>query len=350
MIKRIVIDPRSRINYASYYIGGLFETFGEKIVTFGLLDLPKDVLALDIERGCTILIEIENGVTNRIFIDSHDSNSVVESIYQWVDVYAKINVKPEDAKREKLLVIGPSFGIKLWNPIKTITLGIKNYLLCKKDNSFSTPLKTYLSNYAYTFIRRKTYDAYYGHDEESSDYCFALSTLWYDHQTYSTTNRYRGVFAKACQRYFSVFEGGFFYIPSPDVEKQFPKYHEYLEEYKGMLITKRIGMQEYLMKTRKSAIVFNTPSVLGCHGWKLGEYLAMGKAIISTPLNNLMPGDFRAGIHYIETENEEEISDAVKLLKNDERLRLNIKQNAKAYFDMYLSPVAVIKRIIERCS
>ena len=40
-------------------------------------------------------------------------------------------------------------------------------------------------------------------------------------------------------------------------------------------------MNEWISKTKQSAIVFNTPAFWSCHGWKLGEYLAMGKCIIS---------------------------------------------------------------------
>lgn len=348
-ISKIIIDPRSRINYASYYILGFYKVYGENVVVFDLIDFPKNTTALDIERGCAVCVICDDGVKYNLFIDSHDSNSIVEGVYQWADVYAKVNVKRDDANREKLIAIGPSFGIRLWNPIKTMAIGIKNYRLCKNSVGFNIPMKSYLLNYAYTFIRREVFDAYYGCSNECDDYCFALSTLWYDNQTFSTTNRFRGVFAKACKQYYPIFEGGFFYIPSKDVEEQFPKYREYLEEYKDMLITKRIGMNEYLKKTKQSAIVFNTPSVLGCHGWKLGEYLAMGKAIISTPLNNLMPGEFLPKQHFIEAETESEINDAVLLLKQDEAMRQRLKIGAKEYFDAYLSPEAVINRIMERC-
>lgn len=349
-IKKIIIDPRSRINYASYYIQGFASVFGWNKIRFELITIPEVSNQQDYYRGCASLIVFEGNGLKRVFIDPHDSNTVHEGFYKWADVYAKINVKPEDARRDKLLVIGPNFGIQLWNPIWTMWMGIRNYLQCKIGARFNFPLKTYLLDYAYTFVRRERIGVYENAGlKEDKDYVFALSTLWYDSQTYSTTNRFRGVFAKVCKKLYPKFDGGFFYIPSADVERQFPQYREYLEEYKDMLITKRIGMKEYLEKTMRSAIVFNTPSVLGCHGWKLGEYLAMGKAIISTPLNNLMPGDYADGVHYMGVSDEQGITEAVAQLKENESLRQSLKRNARSYYETYISPEAVVQIIVKKC-
>lgn len=349
-VKRIIIDPRSRINYAAYYIQGGASVYGWDRIVFRPITISSVHDLQEYYTGCTLEIEFEDGHKAHVFIDSHDSNKILEDFYLWADVYAKINVRPEDVDREKLLVIGPSFGIQLWNPIKTIWLGMRNYLKCKSIAGFNISIKTFLLDYAYTFVRRERIQIYETSDgEENRDSVFALSTLWYDQQTYSTTNRFRGAFARACKVKYPQFEGGFFYIPSADVVAQFPQYQEYLQEYKDMLITKRIGMREYLRKTKKSAIVFNTPSVLGCHGWKCGEYLAMGKAIISMPLNNVMPGDFQDGVHYLGAKSEEEIARAVERLRNDEDLRQSLKRNARDYYETYLSPVAVIRRIVSKC-
>lgn len=100
--------------------------------------------------------------------------------------------------------------------------------------------------------------------------------------------------------------------------------------------------KDFYEKTRRSAIVFNTPSVLGCHGWKLAEYLAMGKAIISTPLNNIMPGDNSVPFLTVTTNNE--INEAVKYLHNNEP----IKKPATRYFEKFLAPEAVIKIIFSK--
>ena len=43
--------------------------------------------------------------------------------------------------------------------------------------------------------------------------------------------------------------------------------------------------------------MLNTPGVSGCLGWKLGEYLALGKAIISTPIQRQLLADLEHGTH-----------------------------------------------------
>lgn len=65
-------------------------------------------------------------------------------------------------------------------------------------------------------------------------------------------------------------------------------------EYEPFRMPQRVRHADYLDRTRRSAVVFNTPAVHDCLGWKLGEFLALGKAIVSTPLGREMPGRFRA--------------------------------------------------------
>jgi glycosyltransferase involved in cell wall biosynthesis len=99
--------------------------------------------------------------------------------------------------------------------------------------------------------------------------------------------------------------------------------------YTGILINFKYSYSEYLEKTKKSLFVFNTPAVFECHGWKLGEYMAMGKAIISTPLSNDLPESLKHGenIHFVNS--EEEIKDAIQLLLKDEDYRNKLEKGIK---------------------
>ena len=102
----------------------------------------------------------------------------------------------------------------------------------------------------------------------------------------------------------------------------------------------------YLLNIKRSAFVFNTPAAWACHGWKLGEFLAMGKAIISTPFVNEMPENMVHGenIYFVESENEMEVG--VNLLLSDNILRRKLEMGAKEYYDKWLKPEVVIRRII----
>ena len=88
-----------------------------------------------------------------------------------------------------------------------------------------------------------------------------------------------------------------------------------------------------------SAFVFNTPAFWDCHGWKLGEYLALGKCIISTPLSNDLPAPLVHGvhIHYVQP-NEESIREAVEYILSHKEYRKTLERNAKSYWDKYGTP------------
>lgn len=346
-VLHIIIDPRCMINYTSYYLYGLIELLGNDKVRFAHLDY---IIANneDYRKGFGMLVKYEDGKEVKVFVDTNDPNSIYESFYDWCDVYAKINTSEVDLSRPKIFAIGPSFGVKLWNPFTTILKCVVNYIkVLRAKDKYRVPITTYLKDYIYTFWRRLDYEKYAGGGfADDKNYIFAMSTLWYDNVSLQTVNKYRGEFIRISQRLYPTFEGGLFYIPN--AEQEFPPYVQYKEEFKEVLATERIGMQTYISGTRRSAVVFNTPSVCQCHGWKLAEYLAMGKAIISTPLSNVMPGEFVDGVHYRCCNDANAIEDVMKELQADESKRESLKQNAKAYYEEYLSPCAVVRRILDR--
>lgn len=206
-----------------------------------------------------------------------------------------------------------------------------------------------MHGYLYSLYRRCRIDVYEQDYKEDKEYIFTMNTLWYDKKTDATTNTLRGYFALCCKKAMKCFEGGFFYIDSRVVLEEFPAYTKYLKKYKDVLTKKRIPLKQYIKKTKQSAFVFNTPAVCGCHGWKFGEYLAMGKAIISTSINHEMPAPFENGKHYLLVNDEAEIRKAIVSLRENDYLRTQLKLNAKSYYKSYLAPEVVIQRILSYC-
>lgn len=346
-IKKIIIDPRFKINYASYYLFGLKQIFGAHKLQFKIID----DIDITTDRECRIgfaIKAITSDSEKRIYIDYGDWNEVYKKYYEWANVYAKINVRREDIELDKILVIGPSFGIKLWNPIKCLSVGLNNYLKIKRvrDLIFNRSIKDYMKDYGYMFMRRKRFKYYHRYtQEEQSDYCFSFNTLWYGDLSHNTTNKLRGEFMRECKRHMKLFEGGFYYVDHPVVFEEFPLYKSYLQQYGDLISKSRISMDDYDKRTRKSRFVFNTPSVGGCHGWKLAEYLCEGKAIISTHLINEMPAPFEAGVHYLHADIPSEMAEAIIRLRDDEGLVSKLKQNSFKYFNDFLSPEIVMKRV-----
>lgn len=340
-ISKIIIDPRCRINYSSFYVEGLRNLFGaDKIEYRCLADIegsPSSGMAVKV-----ITSEDEKNV----FFDCRDGDDINEQMYEWAAAYGKVNLRPEDAHRDKVVALGPNFGISLWNPVTTIIMGLKNYRAIKQacGSEFKQSLMSFIRDYVYMIVRRKRYGYYYRMtDEEQQGYFFSLSTLWWGDLSINTTNKYRGEFMRLCKKHMDTFDGGFFYVDS--AEKESKEYSGYLQEFGDMLYRHRLSMGEYDKRNRKSWFVFSTPSVIGCHGWKLGEYLCEGKAIVSTPLNNVMPGNFENGVQYLEVNNPQEMEEAIIRLRDDVELVNQLKRNAFEYYNEWVSPESAVKRL-----
>lgn len=345
-MKQIIVDPRLKFNYASWYLLGIKRLFNWKIVydvePFRNLGYKN---TSDYNSGFAFIVK-DNKQEKRIFIDTEDVAKIFIDRYEWCNVYGMVNPTKEQVNEyEKLVTIGPEFGITLANTLLTIFCCLSNFI---KGHKFTNiPFKNYLRDYLYTNIRRRSLKVYEERAKIRNNYIFHASTLWYNKFAASDTNMYRGEFLKACKKAGIEIEGGLFYINSDVVLKEMPDYPKYKKEYKNFIYEDRLSIDDYIKKTKESILVFNTPSVCECHGWKLAEYLCMGKAIISTPLTRELPEDLVHGenIHFVQR--IEDIYNAVVKIKTDDTYRRKLECGARAYYEKWLAPEIVIKRLIE---
>lgn len=344
-IHKVYVDPRCMFNYTSYYILGMQTCFPKKIYFNASVfkDFPMETYD-DYRKGVAIILETSFG-RKKIFIDFYDSNKYSQKIYDWADLYCAVNTQNEK-NLDKLFVLGPSFGVTVFNFIKLSYLLFSNFYK-SRCLSYRPPFKIFVRDYYYTLYRRLSISKYDEPVDFSKDYCFSISTLWYDSLTDKTTNYYRGIFTEIASQEFPSFEGGFYYIDSPQVLNEFPQYKQYKNKYKDLLFYKRFSLSEYLYRIKKSFLVFNTPSVLGCLGWKLPEFLRMGKVILSTKILNQMPGEFLPNKHYILVTDDTDIRSSIQMLRRNPKIADELSKNAKKYYNLYLSPESVIKRIIQ---
>lgn len=347
---RITLDPRIMYNYATFYLLGLERAYPIPDIKYDISpfkDIPYETTE-QYRRGMALLIEARN-MKYKVYIDFSDRCDIMENQYKWAHLYCKINVRFGDSRKyEKLMSIGPSFGIRKDNILSSLFLCLRNI---KRGNAFiAFPKSSYFRDYMYPIYRREKYDRYVKPLEINDNYVFHASTLWYDKDTDVTTNQYRGAFLQCCRELGVEIGGGLFYIDSPAILKDFPIYANYLEKYKDFLYKKRLSIGDYIDETKRSFVVFNTPSVAGCHGWKLPEYLCMGKAIISTPLSREMPGKglvHGKNIHIVNS--TKEIREAISLIRDDKTYRQKLMEGARNYYDDYLAPETVMRRILEKC-
>ena len=348
-MKRVTLDPRLKFNYASWYLLGLYLCFGKSNIRYDVkpfCELQYES-ACDLNAGMAMIVEDENKVT-KIFIDFEDVAKIFFDRYEWCDVYAMVNPTQEHINNySKVVAIGPEFGVTIDNRIMTVVNCIIHYWqVCRYSK---IPFKLYIRDYLYSIIRRRRIDQYFKHVPQKNNYIFHASTLWYNEFAWTNTNMYRGEFLKACQKAGIEIEGGLYYLgESPAVLKEMPDYTRYKEEYKDFIYQKRLSIDDYIRKTKESLLVFNTPAVCNCHGWKLAEYLCMGKAIISSPLSRELPSPLIHGKHIHFINDASEIYDAIIKIKCDDDYRHQLEKGAYEYFEKWISPEVVIRRILSR--
>jgi hypothetical protein len=302
----VTLDPL----YHGFYVEGLRRVFGR--VRWRTPPVPG-LSGMAFEVG-----------GRRFHICARDDASIDDAALAWCDVFGKVNAR--DPRPDKVVAIGPSCGVTAWSPWRGLAATASSLVL----RSEHSPVET-LANFRRQWRDRRPETALVPGPTDPSRVFFA-STIW---RNEPETNAARATFLQTVRsRPELTVEGGF----APRRNGPVPGFDD--------LVAPRVDYPTYLEATRRSAFVFNTPAVSGCHGWKLAEYLALGKAIISTPLTNLMPAPFRPGEHYhLVDPTPDSIAAAVDALA-DGGYRRHLEHHARRYYLDHLAPEAVIRRLL----
>jgi len=104
----------------------------------------------------------------------------------------------------------------------------------------------------------------------------------------------------------------------------------------------------YLARVRESAVCVATTGLHGSIGWKMAEYAAASRAIVSEPLCYQVPGGFAAGSNFLEFTSLEEFISAVERLLGDSSLREEMMRANWEYYWHWVRPDAQVRRTLER--
>jgi len=340
------MDARCQMHYAAFYIEGILKVFGDNAVFS-----TEGFAGLESHARCFLFRVIENGKSHNIAIDFHDPRGIDKTVLLWSDLYAKINFHSQismdllldnfggntsemEQHKHKIQSIPPSFGIRVFGLFRTIS----HIFFILRKQSIKTNKKVILDNLR-MYLKRQPISKYF-HAPFRQDYIFIMASIW--HKSTAFVNLSRAFFIRACKANPKItFEGGLVdigyecdYIPD-------------LNQLKAG--NKKIKLAQYIKKTQQSNFVFNTPSVEHCHGWKLGEYLCMGKAIVSTPLSNDLPYPLEHGkhIHFVE-DNPESIKQAVDFLVENPKYVKMLEKGALAYWKNYATPEKIIEMLVSK--
>ena len=325
------IDPACDALYAQYYIlgAGMIAGFPHVIFDSGPFTAFKHT-----RDYVPMIIETAQGDRRQIVIDFGDTPTFRKELYAWADVYAKVNLTPETQQtHEKMMPIGPaSIGIRLYPKWMTPWVAIRRYMSASgRIPSAAEFFASYKAG-----LRRLTFDGYREALRARPDYVHFVSTLWKDDRV---ANDFRVNFMEAIRQVPGlIFEGGFV----PRADGQTLGYDAYIgPDFEPLEVYRR--------KIGRSFVVFNTPAVKKCHGWKLPEFLAWGKAIISTPPVRMFPEPLEDGVHWLLTDGTvDHMVACIQRLQDEPELYDSLQINARDYFDRCLRPDVVMRRIIER--
>ncbi|MEE9409074.1 MAG: hypothetical protein V3V28_13480 [Polaribacter sp.] len=323
---KVYIDPACNILYSSFYIIGIKEYYGKNNVHFSNKEYFKD---FSFNNQFFSFVTQDHNNIKKVIIDFADSSDINQKALRWCDVYGKINLAEEDFNlSKKIIPIGPSFGVKIYSLFDTLTFSVLNYL--KSYNRIGNK-RLFFSNYKSQFKRIKLKD--YSFKINKENYIYFIATLWKKEEK---TNTERANFIKACKTSNLVnFEGGFA-----------PRSRDDMPDFKYLTLSTRVTMKDYLLKINKSAIAFNTPAVLDCHGWKLAEFLCLGKVIVSTKLSRKLPKPLLNNEDFLITDGtKDDLQNKIEYILKNESVRIKMQENARKYFNNELAPKSVIKRL-----
>lgn len=320
----VAVTAGSSHQYYGFYLSGIERVLGR--VRF----VPSASVAPAPAQSTSGLGFVVHG--RRIWIGAGDNNLIEHEPLAWADVYGVVNATAEQvATSPKLVPIGPSFGIR-WRSLPHTIAYVTRAAAAERSGPRALAARL-VSSTGYHRSRRPL-EAYDRPASSESGVAFYAGTMW-DHHRWSPSARVH--FIEAARTSSVAFEGGV--VPDGNLADQIDP---------QLLAPRRYTLDEYLDRVRRSAVAFNSPAVWGCLGWKLGESLALGKAILTTAIGRELPAPLRHGIEvHVVADDPDAMRDALELIAGDDDYRSHLEAGARAYWERWLRPERVIERLLE---
>lgn len=98
----------------------------------------------------------------------------------------------------------------------------------------------------------------------------------------------------------------------------------------------------YLQAVKDHAICIATTGLHNSIGWKMAEYVAASRGIVSEPLKFELPGDFKNGQNFHEFETADQLITQIDRLRNNNDDLLNMMRNNYEYYNNFVKPDRLI--------
>ncbi len=121
------------------------------------------------------------------------------------------------------------------------------------------------------------------------------------------------------------------------------------KRYPDLIASDSVTTQaSYIATMRSHPICVATTGLHGSIGWKLGEYVAFSKAIITEKLLYSVPGDFGPNRNYLEFATPEDCAGAAVRLVEDKDLRERLMLSNASYYRAFVRPEALVANALAR--
>jgi hypothetical protein len=325
----IFVSRAFRPSYYFFYLEGLRRIFPKRRVLLVDEGMPGHSRFAD---GCAVVVP--GAPRPRLYLSANDHDRIDQECLDWADAYGMVNRNPAvhvERGAEKIHPIGPSFGVQAEWGRGTNAAVLAGLMLGTVGRPAQS--RELLKEWKSLHTERMP-ETRYRPGPSDDDYVFFVSWPWKKH---AEVNPPRARFIRLCRSTPSIrFEGGFA-----------PRRRRDISGIDDITAPRRYPFAEYLEKTRRSAFSFNCPAVHNCHGWKLGEFLALGKAVISEPLSRSMPSPLVHGehVHFVGRDGEG-LEDAIQRLRTDLDYRRHLEHGARRYYDQHLAPQVVMRKLL----
>lgn len=104
---------------------------------------------------------------------------------------------------------------------------------------------------------------------------------------------------------------------------------------------------DYLELMKSHLIAIASTGLHGSTGWKLAEYVAASRCIVSEPLRSTLPEPLIPGMHYLEYHTPEQCADACDRILDDPALANAMRRDNEEYYRRALKPSALMLRHLQ---
>jgi hypothetical protein len=105
--------------------------------------------------------------------------------------------------------------------------------------------------------------------------------------------------------------------------------------------------ENYFNLLRARPICVTTGGLHGSIGWKMGEYVAFSKAIVSERMSHEIPGDFSEGRNFLGFDDTDECVASTRRLFADARLRSRLMRHNYRYYTSHVEPSIAIRASLD---